>query len=442
MPKIQFTAQSSRDDDNEQVNTSRLINCYLEPTGGRSPMVMKSVLGMRSFASIPGVFTRAATEVGDLVYVIHGSALHRINSNGIVTLLATIPDSVETTISSNDGNVTIVADGRYFVWDGASLSEPATGAFSDFQSVTYFGSLTVLGEKGGNRVQWSDVFDPATLDGLSFATADYLDDKIVRIEAVAGSLWVLKEGSIERWFQDGADLAPVGGAAVEYGLKALPLFGRIPNGAFFVTSENKVRLLLGGAQVISSRGVETALAQSTPTHCFFYQDEGHDICVIRFSDRPAWCYDIATGLWHERSEGQPGDPWSVVSTVKAFGKWYAITELGDMYSLERTNGDYGNPLIRQATGETYENDGDRFRIASIEAYGRVGQDNANVTLEMSKDFGKTWGDPKVRKITTLGRHGDRIIWRSLGQYRKATARLTWSDPVETPIDNTVSVKVA
>jgi hypothetical protein len=442
---VQFASQSSLDSDNKAANSSRLVNCYLEPVGGRAPLVMKSVLGMTSFATIPGVFARAATSLGSLIYAVQNSNLYTIDSGGTVTSLGTIADDVDTSISTNDGNITVVADGKYYLWDGSTLTQPTAGAFSDFGSVSYFGSLTVLTERNGNRVQWSDVYDPTTLDGLSFATADTYDGNILRAISSSGALWIMKDSSIERWYQTGADLAPVVGGALEFGLKDYNLVGKFPNGAFFVSSEGKVRLLSPTAEIISTRAVETSIAQNDPTNCFFYQDEGHDMCVIRFSDRPAWCYDFATKLWHERAEGFADDAWSAIGSVKAFDTWYVVTQTGPVYSLGRTNQDYGTPLIRQATSNTLQVDGNRFIVNRLEMQGRAGRADlgrdAKVMLEMSKDFGETFTDPKVRSIGDLGEYNQRLVWRRLGQFKQATARLSWSEPAEIPIDNIAMVDI-
>lgn len=445
MPAFQLVTQSEQDADNRSTNTQRMINCYVEPVGNE--MVIKSVLGMDLFASVTGVFARAVAEIGDRIYLVQGGTLYGVSPDGTTLTLGSVTDSAETTISGNDGNVTIAAGGNYYVWNGSTLTQPAAGAFSDFGSVAYLGSLTVLTERNGNRVQWSDVFDPTTLNGLSFATADAFDDKILRAMTVGGSLFIFKETSIEQWYQNGADLAPVASGAIEYGLKAYGLLAKVPNRAFFVSSENKVMIMAaGGATPISNRAVETAISQSTPTNCFFYQDEGHDFCVVRFSDRPAWVYDIVTGRWHERAEGDTFDAWSAVGSVKLLGNWYVATEIAGIYRLTRSNEDASAPLIRQVTTPTLRNEGGRFKIGRFEVDGRVGFSSlgrdASLMLEMSRDGGNTWTAPKVRSMGGQGNYDQRMVWRALGQYREATARLSWTDPDELSLNSTAFLDVA
>lgn len=463
MPQITLVPQSEQDSDNIAANSARMVNCYLEPVG--SEMVIKSVLGMDPVDDgsgggfVVGSGTvRAMEEINNTLYVVQGGVLYRVlilasvssdgtttTTSGIAQVLGSVSDSVQTSISSNDGNITVTAGANYYLWDGTTLSQPTFGAFSSFSSVSYIGGLTVL--TGGNQIQWSDIYDPDTLDGLSFGTADAFDGSIVRGMTIGGRYWVFKDRSIETWYQNGADLAPIAGAAIEYGLLAYNLLAKIPNGAFFVSSEGKVMILSGSQpQPISSRGVETAIANDTPSRCFHYQDEGHDFLVICFEGRPAWVYDLGTGLWHERAEGPTQEPWSAVQAAKTGSRWFAITDDGSLSYLARTNIDGANPLIRQVTTKTLRSDGNRFRLSRFEVEGRVGRSDlgrdAIVELEMSRDAGETWTDPKPRSMGAQGNYNQRMVWRSLGQFREGTARLTWSDAAEIPLNNKAFMDVS
>jgi Neuraminidase (sialidase) len=125
--------------------------------------------------------------------------------------------------------------------------------------------------------------------------------------------------------------------------------------------------------------------------------------------------------------------------VLAFDEWHTVTLTGTAYTLGRTNQDYGTPLIRQATSNTLQNDGKRFVLSRLEMQGRAGRSDlgrpAQVMLEMSKDFGETWSDPKVRSLGDVGEYSQRLVWRKLGQYKQATARISWADMAEVPVDN-------
>jgi len=109
---------------------------------------------------------------------------------------------------------------------------------------------------------------PSTLDGLSFNRAAAFDDDILRGMAIGGSFFVFKEKSIEQFYQNGADLASISSSGIEYGLKAYNLLSKTPNGAFFVSSENKVMLMAGQPQPISTRGRRNGARVSDPDALF------------------------------------------------------------------------------------------------------------------------------------------------------------------------------
>ncbi|NBT32029.1 MAG: hypothetical protein EBT13_09055, partial [Rhodobacteraceae bacterium] len=95
MQTITFVGQSSRDDDNEQGNSGRLVNFYREPIlrGGKSSHALKSVLGMSDFTTIggatPELFIRDMEVIGGTLYVLAGAKLYTVTSTGSQTLRGT-----------------------------------------------------------------------------------------------------------------------------------------------------------------------------------------------------------------------------------------------------------------------------------------------------------------------------------------------------------------
>lgn len=429
--KVEFVGQSARDADFTIANTSRLVNCYREPivSGGRSAYAVKSVLGLAEFSSLPGVFVRDMATVSGKLFAVGAGALYEIGSTGGVTNRGAITDDADTTMAGNNGDVTIVADGDYWHWDGTTLTNPTPGAFSNFGAVEYIGNYTVLTEASGRRFQWSDLADATTLPGLNFSTADGKDDNLVRPFAINGLLYLFKETSFEVWYitgQSGANaFARQAGGVQDIGLKGKRLICRIPGSAFFVGSDGRAHLISGGIQPVSTPPVETAIQQGEAERCFAYEDEGHTFCVVTFRDRPAWVYDVSTGEWHERAEDDL-QPWSASCAVKFQGYWYAGRDDGSILQFARVNTDRGADLIREATSRTLEQDGQRITIQQLELFPRQGFADGTITLSISRDGGATWSAPKAR-TSTLGNYATRMIWRSLGQARMFTAKVRWTD---------------
>ncbi|MDZ7824697.1 MAG: hypothetical protein U5K75_12145 [Ahrensia sp.] len=441
--EVEFVGQSSRDSDNGWANTSRLINCYRERSGdGQS--VIKSVLGLVPVSSIPSTFCRAMATINGVLYIAQGGKLYSLASNGMVSSLGVIKDSPYTSISGNNGKITIVADNDYYVLNNLVLSTPATGAFSEFGSVTFYKQLTVLTEANGRRIQWSAVANPLSLNGLDFASAESRDDKIIRALPIAGSLWVFKETSIERWaVNSSGDLQSIVGSEVGNGLKSFRLITEFPNGAAFVGDDNKVRIA-PGMQVVSTPAVETSIVQDKPDSVFYYQDEGHEFIVLTFSDRPAWVFDLFSGEWHERATGKDG-PWAIKASSNAYGNFYACGDDGELQYFARTNADASIPLIRTAIGRTIENEGSDFKVINFQIRANVGRSTSVepfIDLLVSKDRGKTWVDPRPRSAGKVGQYKTRIKWLALGRFKQFTPQISWADPVDINIGSVAFMETA
>lgn len=431
--QVEFCGQSARDSDNIAANPSRLINCYREPcvSAGRTSYVIKPVLGLTTYATLAGT-VRALEDVERTLYAASGGVLYSI-SLGVGTSLGAVSDDPETTIAGNNGNVTVTAGGNYYVWNGTTLTSPAAGAFSDFGGHDYIGNYTVLTEANGRRFQWSDLADPSDLPGLNFSTADGRDDNLIRPMAINGTLYLFKETSHEIWYVTGQAGASAferqAGGVYDVGLKSFGLLTKVPGGAFMVGDDNRAHLVTGGLQPVSIPPVETAITQGSPQACFAYEDEGHTFCVITFSDRPAWVYDIATGEWHERGEGADLTEWTVTCAAKSGGVWYA-GRADKVLTFDRVNMDDTDPLVREMTSRTLVVNRQWFTVDLLEVFPRQGFSSAAIELQVSRDGGLTWSMPKAAAIGPVGAYAQRVTWRGLGRARQMTAKLRVSEDVD------------
>lgn len=476
--QVEWVGAGRRDEDNSQADPSRLLNMYRENLGGKP--VLKGVPGTESFCELGGVFMRAMAEIGGEIYAANGGYLYRIDALGNEYLTGEVISSADTTISSNNGKVTVAAGGDLFVFDGTTRTVPDTGSFTDIGSVSFIGQRTIVTERNGRRVQWSDVADPDTYDGLDFATAEQRDDVILRGAAIGGQYWVFKAASIEQWYLTGTDnfIAYRPGSLVDIGLKSFGLFCAVPNGGFMVGSDNIAYIISGGSmQPVSIRAVETELADGTADRCYYYEAEGHKFCVIRFSDRPAWVYDISMNEWHERAEGVDYGAWSATDAVKAFGDYYIGTSFGSVRKLTKESYDTDQPLFRRAVSANLRNGGDFFSLDDVEFLGTIGQERvqidvsgtldagtdlgldagdgngllvtgvigyrgADIVLRLSKDRGETFGIEREKSLGELGEYDRVLKYRAFGVMRNACLEVTVSDPVNVSFDAIAEVSIS
>lgn len=456
MPSLEFVSKSARDSDFIAATTERLVNLYAEPLpiGSVADFQLKSVLGSMAFSQVDGAFVRALAQVpaanlSERLFSLADGRLTQIASDGSLTDRGAVADDVASSISGNNGDVLAVAGGNYYRWDGTTLDQPTAGAFSSFGSVDFVGGYTMLTEKDGRRFQWSALADSDTLPGLNFATAEGRNDAIIRGLAINNNYWIFKTTSIEIWALTGQAsenaFSQLPGTMIETGLRSFGLVTKIPSGAFFIGNDGKA-YLASGAQIapLANSGMETALSQGQPTNCYYYEDEGHGFCVIRFADRPAWVFDLSTNIWHERATGIGA--WRATQAVKAYGSWTVGSNGGLIEKLTRNNVDGADPLIRRAVSRVLYIEGNRFRIPKIEFLGRVGRSSlgrpASLVMRVSRDGGLTFGPERVASMGAVGQYEARMVFRSLGQARRLVAEVTISDPADLTLLSSAVVEVA
>jgi len=455
MPRYELAGPSLSDSRNIGADVSRLVNCYRRPTSDGSVIV--PVLGMgvgNTFDAGGGADgfaidgpVRAMAEIEGNLWTVQAGWVFKNLSDGFLTAEDFIgQDAASTTIAGNNGKVCVVANGKYFV-DGV---EPTPGAFSSFGSVDFLNNYTLLTERNGRRVQWSAPADPATLNGLDFATTESRDDLNIRGMTFGPEYWIFKQKSIERWYLNAdGNFEPIPGSTIDKGLKDFRLLARGDVGGFFVADDNKCYICAPGGVMerVSVAGLESALVNDTANACFYYHDEGHEFFVVSFVSRPSWVFDLTTGEWHERAEGVNG-AWTALRSAFAYGKWWVGTSDGRQRELQRYGSDnfpaiadytiLGNPLTlhRRIISRNINFDGNRMKVAKLTFNMRTGYDTASAQLFVSRDRGQTWGDPKVRTFT-LGDYTRQMTWRSLGQFRNFACELRMTDNVYAPIDSFV-----
>lgn len=450
--KVQFAGQSARDSDNPAGNASRLINGYSEPMvpGGRSVSVLRAVPGMADFATVNGVFARAMLESDGEIFTIIGKNLHRIRLDGTVTLIGDVDATDDIAgLDKSTGYVVAVAGRKYWHWNGTTLTTIVPGAITLPASVAYLGGYVIVSQYGDRTFGWSALANPTSWSGLDFASAEITDDPIVRLIAFKDALLIFKRTGFERWAVTGLGgpdaFQRIGGAQEEPGLQAYGLIVTFPNGLSYIGSDGKVYVL--GVGPISTPPVEVAIEKKEPLRMFYYEQRGHGFICVIFRDTAAWCYDIATGEWHERDQDE--QPWTARASVKAGDSWYVATDAGQIAKLSAPCLDFGNPMVRRYVSRTLEAPNSaRFNVASIEAFPRIWGDiqgdgdwsEAKVTLKTSRD-GVTFGAGKDRGVGAVGAYETRLVWRALGQFRRATVEISQSSATDVPLLSEIDVVI-
>lgn len=482
--RLIFAASSAADQGNLQPTTERLINFYAAtaPDGAKGALILRHAPGLNGHAQVPGPFLRRLIASSETLYAVSAGALYRVDEGGSVSKLADVTDDENTTVAGYRSALSIVAGGSYVRYVGGSVIEPAGGRIVNVGSVAFLDAYMVLAERGGREIEWTQIGSPGVRNALQFATAEGDDDSSVRIIRCGPYLAVMKRETTELWGNTGASgedgelqrFGRVSAAIWRRGLKALNLVCETPFGLFFVGNDDCAYTSSNGAdpQQVSTAGVDEALKNGQPTHCFYFEDRGHRFCVIRFADRPAWVFDAAEGRWHERATGADHQPWDVVSSAYCYGKWFLGSLTGAVYTVAALPVDAGLPMRRTAISRPLYNDGNRFSVNMLEFQGRFGRADVEevapnwitnelgfplltdagkpllleqqaadpgtvrraprMWIRLSRD-GNSYGLPKVRDIGRVGEYAATCRFRALGQARTLTVEMNVTDPVDVPI---------
>lgn len=478
---VEFVGQTVSDSGNISANPSRLINCYRERVLGRGKTdhVLQSVLGQEFVQAFSDMPTRAMGSGNGKNWLVGDGKLFELADAGTLVERAAVADDPETTIGGNYSDVTIVSGGNYYVWNGTAIFQPAGGAFTSYGSHCYVGGYTVLTERAGKKFQWSKLGDAGTLNALHFSSADKVDDNLVRAVEVGGNLLLMCETSTEIWQVTGRANAEAFGfvTSSRTGLKGFDLVAQGGDILFWVGHDNNVYMGVGaGAVDVSTPGLNSALEAGSATHCFYYEDRGHQFCVVRFSDRPAWVFDVKMREWHERAEGETSGPWRVTHSVLG-DKWIVGSDAGETLILSRTNKDRNAPLARTAISSPLYLGDRKFRVNKLELNVKVGENHldnpiefgldaggdlildtgngfgllleadnvgarpGSVQMQESRDGGRTWGPVHERSLGLLGDYMQRVIWRARGQAQQYAVKIVLSDPADFQVNTKAVLEV-
>lgn len=433
-----FATQSGLHDSERQVSSQRLVNMFPEQTiSAEEPVLLRSCPGRTLLEAGDGKTVRAMLATSDTVYFARGGNLYSFNG-ATSTLLGGIADDANTTMAFNGTEVGVVANGNYYLWDGSTVAQIMGTAFTKFGSIDYMDGFFLLTELDGQRQQISGLFDGSTLGALDFASAEYRPDNLVLGFVDHSEWWLFGETTVEVWANLGLADFPferVPGAQMERGCLQPNTVAKLDNTVFWV-GEDKIayRADQYTPRRISNHHVEAAIRSATSLSAFIYEYEGHKFYALRFPDRPAWVYDAATNVWHERASGVEFDAWNVTAAAQLGGIWYAGDTGGNISKFDRVFQENGSVLLRTAQSENLWLAGNRFNVNSVNVDVKVGT-GGTAMFSYSNDQGQTWGLEQFMSVGAVGDFSRHFSFYNLGRTRDFAARLRMSDNVDFSINH-------
>jgi len=439
-----FGAQSAAHDSEPQSTPERLVNMFPEQTPKRDePVILRSCPGRTLIVTGEGLPVRAMLGSSTKLYYAANAKLWSFDGT-TATLLGPIVDDVSTTLAENGTEVAVVAGGKYYLYDGVSVSVIPGQAFTSFGSVDYMDGYFLFTEKDGQRHAISALLDGATLNALDFASAEYRPDNLVRGFVDHSEWWLFGEQTVEVWSNQGLADYPferVPGAQMERGCLQTNTVAKLDNTMFWVGNDGiAYRAFQYTPQRISSHHVEASIRAATTLSAFVYEYEGHKFYVIRINGRPAWAYDAATNVWHERASGVTYGAWNVTAAAQIGAVWYAGDKDGNISKIDRVFQENGSTMLRTAMSKNLWLGGNRFTVKKATVDVKAGT-GGTAMFAYSNDRGRTWGSDQQLSVGASGDYDKQFSFSSLGMMRDFSVNLRMADNVDFSI-NHAGIEVA
>lgn len=439
--------------------SSRVVNVYAEagPTGGNSPVILRTVPGIRAHATLAGGGRGLhACKLG--LFAIAGNTLYRI-ANGEGTALGTVPGVKRTIMADNGQQIVITTDQLARVWTGTAMEQITDTGFDGRRpgACAFLDNYIVFVDENSGRFFSSDLTDALEYDALDFATAEASPDDLVTLEVDHRQLVLIGTHTTELWYNSGATGFPferVPGGVIELGGLAKHGVTKQDNSVYWLASDRTARRLNGSTPVrISTHGVEEKwrdYARVDDCQCFGFTSMGHLFVVFRFPDAgAAWLYDATTNEWSER-ESYLGLPWRVVDSVEWNGVTYVQdAETGSVGILDgETFTEWGDTLRAEWTYTGVWDGGRRVFHQEMELGIETGVglssgqgNDPMVSLSASDDGGRTYRSLPVKSIGKQGEYRKRVRWHRLGSASHRVYKMSFSDPVPLTVWDT-QIRVA
>lgn len=428
------------------VNGSRLVNLYAEamPPDSKTPVAIYGTPGTLLFSALTTGPVLGMQVMNDVLYVMTATRLYSVNSVGAATDLGAITLSGRVSTATN-GTQLVFVDGTngysYTVASGIAVLN-GDGWYAS-NSVAMQDGYFIFNRAGTGQFFISDLFS-VTFDPLKYATAEGAPDDTLAVLSDHRELWLFGEHSIEVWYNSGDPdftFERMQGAFIEKGIGAAHSAAKIDNSVFWLGEDGIIYRANGYVpQRISTHAVEFSLETGVTSDAFAYAytEEGHIFYVITFPSKSlTWCYDVSTGMWHERSHITWGRHHS-----SCYANCYGKHLVGDfqtglIYSLEMsTYNDNGATLRRELITPQIHAGRKRASMYSFEIDMETGGglvtgygSDPLALLSWSDDGGNTWSNEYFAAIGKIGTFLTRVKWNRLGMFRQRQMKMVITDPI-------------
>ncbi len=422
MPDIAFGHSAYRRD-HGRLPEIKLENMIVEKTqtakGGVAIISRRRLVetAVRGIGPINGIFTRAGT-IGGAVFTVSGSDFYRGD-----IYIGSIAGSGPVSWAASATEVVVTRGASAYSYNGTDLARIVFPDNAPVTAVTFIAGLFVFARANSHKYYWSVVLNARTINALDFASAESMPDLLLDVLAVADSLVLCGQETIETWVPTGEVALPFSRVVQRLYSKGVAATGsaaEVDNTLMFIGNDAIVYRLSDVPQRISDHGIEERITASATASLFSYIHEGHTMTVVRLGEG-SWAYDSSTGQWckltsrdhvnwRARCATMQGDvPLfgdSASGTVWKFGEW---DQAGEDVTFIWT-------AVFPAEGPVVVN--------TLDVEAEIGWTPAEegeaadpiIEMRASRDAGATFSAWRTEKLGRQGEFRSRVRYRRAGMF--------------------------
>lgn len=428
------------------VSAQDTINWIPEPVEaeGRSGMLFRTPQGLTSVATLAQQKCRGVWVMASVLYVVYGTSLYEIASDGTATDLGTVAGSGIVSMADNGEQLVIVNGTQGYVYNNstevfAQITDPD---FPGANTVAFIDYYFVFDGANG-QFFLSELSDGTSFDALDFATAETSPDPTVGVFVDHQELWVGGSDTIEIWWnRGGADFPFERSGVIQIGLGARHSIKAIDNTVYWLASNGMVYAAVGhNPQRISTFAIEQEIQKHTIADFFAwtYFDKGHWYYVLQCpNDGKTFVYDAASQMWHRR-QSYGLTRWRAQFHAYCYDRHFVgdytngtVWELEDEVYTEGSD-----PLISERYTQYLHSEMNPIFHHELELVFDTGHGTSTgndsdpmVEVRWSDDGGRNYSNFRQRSIGRIGEYGKRVRVHGLGSFRSRLFHLRVSHGVK------------
>ena len=459
--------------DSSVLASENRLNCFydLRTTETGKTITVRGTPGSYPLVADPNMQPSGLHVVNNILYFVTPLGLFSLDTGGVLTYLASGPVGHPYCMMADNYIQLMIVTGSegwiYNIGTGVMTQITDVNFPATTRNVTYASGRFLCVKRDTREVYCSD-----QLDGLSwtsalglpmFFTKEQSSDPAFTCVAQNGIVAVFGLDTIEFWQDAGLSPVPfqyIPGTTQGYGCKSRFSIKAVNDTTYFLGHGPQ-----GGMGVFAIKGY-TVTKVSTPdvddiikqwevngatfnyTHGTAYNAHGHDFYELTegvFSPNiGSLLYDATTGIWSttctdntNNSQNPAPKVHDVFISTLFNGQVVFRAENGSagIYAMDvNAYNDSGAPVQRQVTTKHLRNNGNEFAISELVLLMDTGEvplgQDFHITLEVSRDGGRTFGSPRPRTLGLTGQYKEpRVKWDRLGSARDFVLRFTMTDPI-------------